>query len=287
MRRRVPKGLLALAVVAAGLVTLTPAQGGVFSGDNGPIAYTCGTTICTINPDGTAKNSTTFPTGASDPSWSSDESEIAYVSASAISVAHADGTSPTPLGTVSGSTQPTFSFDGDRVAYVRNGDIFTIQSNTGGGALPVTNTVGVDDADPAYSPDGTKIAFASVDPGTGYDIWTVNVTTGVLHQVTNAAGDERSPTWSPSGATIVYSAGATPGLFASSSTASPVPAPTNLNVAGTEPAFSPDGTKIAFERWRHSNSRRVSRVYTVGRNGRGLRMLTNRQAFNPSWQPRR
>jgi len=185
VRRRVPKGLLALAVVAAGLVTLTPAQGGVFSGDNGLIAYTCGVaTICTINQDGGAKNSTTFQTGASDPSWSSDESQIAFVSASAISVAGADGTTPVPLGTGSGSTQPTFSFDGDRVAFVRGGDIFTIPSTTGGGELGVSNTAATD-ADPAYSPDGTKIAFAS-NAGSGYDIWTKNLSTGALHQIGRA-----------------------------------------------------------------------------------------------------
>jgi len=243
VRRRVPKGLLALAVVAAGLVTLTPAEGGVFSGDNGPIAYTCGANICTINPDGTSK--ATLLTGASDPSWSSDEIEIAYVSTSTgISVADSDGTFPASLGTASGSTQPTFSFDGDLVAYVRGGDIYTIQSNTGGGALQVTSTPATD-ADPAYSPDGTKIAFAS-DAGTGYDIWTVTLSSGALHQVTNATGDERSPTWSPSGLTIVYSAGSTHELFAASSSGSSVPTPSDLHVVGTDPAFSPDGTKIAF-----------------------------------------
>ena len=204
MRRLLPKGLILL-VAAAGLVTLSPAQGGVFPGSNGRIAYTCGPNICSINPDGTGKNPT-FLTSASDPSWSSDQSLIAYVDpAAGISVANDDGSFPGPIGAASGSAQPSLSFDGSRVAYVRGGIIYTSQS-FGGGELPLTT--GGADADPAYSPDGTKIAFARNSGGaSGFDIWTINVSTGVLHQVTNAVGDERSPTWSPSGLSIVYSAG--------------------------------------------------------------------------------
>jgi Ca2+-binding RTX toxin-like protein len=251
MRCPRPRGLLwlALAVAAAGLVTLTPAQGGTFAGTNGLIGYTCGSNICTINPDGTGKNPS-FVSGASDLSWSSDESEIAYILAGAvppagIQTANNDGTFAGSIGAPAGSLQPSLSFDGNRVAYVRGGDIFTSAAFGGGeAALTAANAAGAD-ADPAYSPDGSKIAYATNDGATGFDIWTVNVTTGVLHQVTSAPGDERSPAWSPSGLSIVYSAGSTPELFGASATAiSPIP--TDFTVAGTEPAFSPDGTKIAF-----------------------------------------
>jgi hypothetical protein len=243
---RVPKGLLALAVAAAGLVTLTSAQGGVFSGANGLIAYTCGTKICTINPDGTAKNPG-FLSTASDPSWSSDKTQIAYVNATAASgtgdivVADADGTHPAVIASAP-SSQPTFSFDGDRVAYVKSGDIYSSLSSTGGAELRLTNTSAADDADPAYSPSGAKIAFASKASGGSYDIWTRNADgIGTPQQITAATGDERTPTWSPSGQTIVYSSAGE--LWAVSSAGG---APTDLHVAGTDPAYSPDGQKIAF-----------------------------------------
>jgi hypothetical protein len=71
----------------------------------------------------------------------------------------------------------------------------------------------------------------------------LNLSTTALIHVTNAAGDERSPTWSPSGATIVYSASSNGHLFA---VASGGGSPTDLGVAGTDPSFAPDGTKIAF-----------------------------------------
>jgi hypothetical protein len=200
VRRPLPLGLLALAAVAVGLVTLTPAHGGVFAGDNGLIAYTCGANICKANSDGSGK--VTLVTGASDPSWSSDESSIAYVDGTAqIVVADADGTHPAVIS-AGPAAQPSFSFDGNRVAYVRSGDIYSSLSNTGGAELHLTNTPTAVDADPAYSPNGTKIAFASNVSSGGYHIWTMNADgTGTPQQITSAGGGERSPTVSPSGQT--------------------------------------------------------------------------------------
>jgi hypothetical protein len=233
------KGLISLAALAAALVPLSAAQGGAFSGDNGPIAFTCGSDICKVNPDGTGR--TTVLTGATDPSWSSDETQITFVDpVNGVSVANVDGSGRAALGAGATSTQPSFSFSGARVAYTKAGDIFTILSNTGGGETNVTNNVPVD-ADPQYSPDGTRIAFAELG-GTGYDIWTIPAGGGVAVHVTNGiAGDERSPTYSPSGATIVYTSAGE--LF---SVAASGGVPQDLGVAGTSPSFSPDGTKIAF-----------------------------------------
>jgi hypothetical protein len=231
------RGLLTLAALAAALVPLSAAQGGAFDGDNGPIAYTCGANVCTISTGGT---SSILLSGGADPSWSSDATRIAFVdSVNGLSVANANGTGRQALGAGAGATQPTFSFEGDRVAYAKNGDIYSILSNTSGFEQHLTATADVD-ADPAYSPDGSQIAFAR-NSGSGYDIWTLDLFSAILVHVTSAAGDERSPTWSPSGATIVYSAGGN--LFSVPSGGGTV---TPLNVAGTDPAFAPDGTKIAF-----------------------------------------
>ena len=231
------RGLLTLAALAAALVPLSAAQGGAFDGDNGPIAYTCGANVCKISTGGT---SSILLSGAADPSWSSDATRIAFVdSVNGLSVANANGTGRQALGAGAGATQPTFSFDGDRVAYAKNGDIYSILSNTSGFEQHLTATADVD-ADPAYSPDGSQIAFAR-NSGSGYDIWTLDLFSATLVHVTSAAGDERSPTWSPSGATIVYSAGGN--LFSVPSGGGTV---TPLNVTGTDPAFAPDGTKIAF-----------------------------------------
>jgi hypothetical protein len=233
---------MALAVLGFALVPLGSAEGGAFPGRNGPIAYTCGalaTNVCEANPDGSGK--ATLLTGATDPSWSADATQIAFVDPSnGVSVANADGTGRRALGAGITSAQPTFSPDGQRVAYAKGGDIYSILSNTAGFEQHLT-TGAADDADPAYSPDGSKIAFASNSAGT-YDIWMLDLSTATLTRLTSAAGDERSPTWSPSGATIVY-ASLSGHLFAVPSGGG---APTDLGVAGTDPSFAPDGTKIAF-----------------------------------------
>ena len=129
-------------------------------------------------------------TGATDPSWSADDTRIAYVDAvNGVSVANADGTGPQALGAGATSTQPTFSPDGQRVAYVKANDLYSILANTGGFEQHLTSSAAID-ADPAYSPDGSKIAFAS-DAGSGYDIWTLNLSNATLVHVTSSAGDER------------------------------------------------------------------------------------------------
>lgn len=242
MQKRTRRGLVSLATLAAALVPLSAAQGGAFDGNNGPIAYTCGLNVCQIDPGGS--NKTTLLTGATDPTWSADETQVAFVDpANGVSVADADGTNEQALGAGATSAQPTFSEDGLRVAYAKSGDLWSILSNTAGQELHLTSSAATD-ADPAYSPDGSLIAFAR-DSGAGYNIWTLDLSGGGTpeHQVTSAAGNERSPTWSPTGDTIVYSASSNGHLFAVAPSGG---APADLNVVGTDPAYSPDGTRIAF-----------------------------------------
>lgn len=233
---------LALPVLAAlaALVLLSGAGAGTFSNDNGLIAYTCGTSVCTIQSDGSGK--TTLISTGTDPSWSSDGSQIAYVDpTNGVMVADDDGTNAHSLGAGSTSAQPTFSDDGTRVAYEKAGDLWSSLAGGGGGETHLTNN-GHADADPSWSPGGDEIAFARNDGATGYDIWTLDVATLTATQLTSSSGDERNPTWSPSGLTIVYSDGGG-NLQAISSSGG---TPTALNRAGTDPAYAPDGTAIAF-----------------------------------------
>ena len=236
MHQRVRRGLIAVAACAAALVPLSSAAGGAFPGDNGPIAYTCGTSICQINPDGTSQR--TLISSGVDPTWSSDETAIAYVTAPGISIADADGSFPVLLPTGPAATQPTLSFSGSLVAYVQGGDIWTIPSTTASAGTNRTNTAGTTEADPAYSPDGTRIAYVA-----NGQVNILNAAFGfTTRAVTTTATAAHDPTWSPDGGTIAYSDGGQ--IYTISSTATSG-AGTAI-AAGTQPAYSPDGSKIAL-----------------------------------------
>jgi Tol biopolymer transport system component len=67
-----------------------------------------------------------------------------------------------------------------------------------------------DDREPAWSPDGTKIAFCS-DRAIGtslqtgvYDIWVLDVRTGQLQRLTAGTTEDYMPTWSADGASVVF-----------------------------------------------------------------------------------
>src|SRR5688572_21796769 len=55
------------------------------------------------------------------------------------------------------------------------------------------------EADPAFSPDGTKIAFARSS-----DIWVMNADGSGAGAITGTEGVDSEPAWSPDGTQIVY-----------------------------------------------------------------------------------
>lgn len=59
------------------------------------------------------------------------------------------------------------------------------------------------DIQPAFSPDGQRIAFASNRSG-NWDIWIVGIHGGPAIQVTDARSDELHPSWSPDGHHIAF-----------------------------------------------------------------------------------
>ena len=62
--------------------------------------------------------------------------------------------------------------------------------------------------DPAWSPNGERIAFASKRGGASdYEIYSVRLSGKGFKQLTNNARVDRYPTWSPDGTSIVYTHG--------------------------------------------------------------------------------
>jgi len=98
--------------------------------------------------------------------------------------------------------QPVWSPDGKTICYHDQNDLWLIPSQ-GGEARRLT----ADDAqdfDPAWSPSGRWIYFASTRQGTRA-IWRVDVRSGELNRVTLGTGQEQRPTLTRSGELLAYS----------------------------------------------------------------------------------
>lgn len=113
-------------------------------------------------------------------------------------------------------------------------------------------TQGADDRQPQWSPRGDRIVFQrQVKPGQ-WDVMTIDTAGNGLLNVTKAsARGNTDPSWSPSGATIVYSAGG-PGLananlfVVPAMGGTPVRLTVNCGYDGA-PGWSADGRSIVFE----------------------------------------
>ncbi|MFE7115450.1 amidohydrolase family protein [Streptomyces sp. NPDC057654] len=118
-------------------------------------------------------------------------------------------------------TRPVFSPDGRSLAVCayRGGGFHIWTLRPDGSKLRQLTDGPWDDRGPSWSPDGTRIAFASEragDPVTGspYRVWVADVRSGELRQITGLAGqdgplqdgawEDFDPSWSPDGARLLF-----------------------------------------------------------------------------------
>lgn len=102
-----------------------------------------------------------------------------------------------------------------------------------------------DDREPAYSPDGNFVAFAS-DRSGNYDIWLLDVRSGALRQLTTDGGDDFMPTFSPQGDQVAYvgTRGNTRGVYTMSLTTSVEQPLAGATGRVDAPSWGPDGTVV-------------------------------------------
>ena len=167
---------------------------------------------------------------------------------------------------------PTPSPDGTRIAYVSkrsgNYDIYVIGADLSG-LRQLTSDAARDD-EPAWSPDGRRIAFRSFRASAQGDIWVmdadgsnaVNLTPDVSGSTPSS---ERSPTWSANGSRIAFARSTTPcividdgmsweaehqcleqRIWTMAANGSDQRRLTGSTAYGGMPAWSPDGTHIAY-----------------------------------------
>jgi Tol biopolymer transport system component len=287
-RLRVLLVLVLAAAIAAGLLALMgtpkPAEA-AFPGAKGKIAFASDriTTdnpegdfeIFAMNPDGTGiEQLTTFNT-ASDggPAWSPEGNRIAFTSSrddnAEIYVMIYGGLFHGRVFRLTTNTRtdesPTFSRDGNRIAFVSNrittdnpeGDneiymMDTADTNSDGNGdnqINLTNN-SVDDRVPAWSPDGSRIAFATNRDG-NYEIYMMKVDGSDLVNLTNRpANADYAPNWSPDGSKIAFQSEQAGNrdiyVMDPDRTTDDVTRLTKKAVDDAWAAWSPDGKRIAF-----------------------------------------
>ena len=178
-----------------------------------------------------------------------------------------------------------------KIAYERDDGIDSeiyVMNADGSGQTNLTNDPPppVDDRDPAWSPDGTKIAFARAAEG-HMNIFVmnadgsgrVNLTPGP--EITDQANSGIEPTWSPDGTAIAYNHSNEIWIMGASGAGKVKLAPTPAGLDHA-PAWSAAGSAIAFAR--------NFDIYEVGPSGGNVTNLTN-TAFppngenSPDWAP--
>ena len=139
------------------------------------------------------------------------------------------------------------------------------------------------DADPAWSPDGSRIAWTSARGG-GFSIWVMRRDGTGVRRLTAGPADAH-PAWSPDGRTVAFVRAATRSLELVGADG------TGLRRIGGERAFdvsaaptwAPDGRRLVIPG-------ADGALYRVAADGRSLRRLTPRRptmiAWRPAWSPR-
>jgi Tol biopolymer transport system component len=262
-------GLFVLALTALVVYRVTSAGSAyaAFPGSNGRITFARFNpaigdfSIFAANPDGSHETQvTTFPSVISD--WSPDGSKIA------------------------------FDFPSDATS----GNIATINPD-GSGFVQITHEQNDVIVEPAWSPDGTRMAVARPIGDHPHGIFIIDATTGaILSQVTaNPYGwFDGEPRWSPDGQWIAFDRvkkslrhidlGA---AFIVRSDGTGLRQLTSFGMQGGNPDWSPDGSKIVFTS-RTEYPAKTS-IYTIKPDGSGLTLVIKDVSMGffdwPRWSP--
>ena len=100
-----------------------------------------------------------------------------------------------------GIVRPVLSPDGKTIAFAALGDIYVM--SIGGTPMNITNDAAYD-TDPAWSPDGSLLVYASDKSGGLLQLWLRDMKTQKERQLTHLTTQPISPAFSPDGKRVAY-----------------------------------------------------------------------------------
>ena len=262
--------------------------------------------LTAINADGTGQTNLTAGGSILDdnPVYSPDGSKIAFHRQNGfrtdIWVMNADGSNP--VAVLPGDTfnaQPSWSPDGNKLVFASN------KSGPGKVEIWVANADGTDlvrlttaiqvsadgqgpifssDIDPAWSPDGSRIAFSSSRDGIAdRELYVMNADGTNQTRLTDNTIDDHRPTWSPDSQKIAFDANGGRGIVIINRDGTN---PVNVTTDGFDPAWSPDGSRLAYLALDSANFF-TSQIFIINTDGTNKFKVTNNDfgARAPSWAP--
>jgi Tol biopolymer transport system component len=188
---------------------------------------------------------------------------------------------------------------GERIAFVSKSHgqdvIFIVDSENGNRKKRIrTGLSGM--RNPSWSPDGSRLAFEGINNGFT-DLYIYDLKSGKLERLINDKYDDNDPSWSPDGNRLAFASDRPVNgvvedtlfnygnyhIFLFDLETKDIRALTDNPYGNSQPAFSPDGERIAFV----SNRNGINNLYLYEFSTDSDFPITNiiSGAFSPSWSP--